>query len=537
MAMVSRRLLLGGVVGATFLGYWSLSLAALGTEAPVPVPLKPQPPKIAEKPLRIVERTAPTIAFMILSPDGKKLAYGAMEPQSGKRNIEITTRLYDIENKKDLGPLKPGTHDDAGDVVFSPDGKTFAVYRGGNDGISLWRWNDRKKFAECEKAEWTGTPTFSPDGKIVAATTSKRLCFWSAETGKRLRVFDSRSMTGFSFAAGGRLLVAEHSSYSDISKKGDPITIRWWAAARLWDGTTGVPLGQVGEETRGCGREVPRVDKLEEVGADVPDYRVSRSPAGAVLILPRLRRNPVVAFLNRQTAISLRDEFTGRELVRAVDGGATFKRAHLSSGGRTLVAFSCYTKGRRTYPTLSIWDVSKFTTDNRVAPLLPQELERLWTELGDTDARTARRAMCILVLLPETAITLIRKHVGPVPRPKPGRITELIVQLDSRKFPIREAAERQLQQLGEQALPSLRAACKEHPSLEAQRRLRRAIKQLESPGPETLRRIRAAALLRQFKNNKSARQALELLAQGAPGTWLTQEARAAFAVTPCAVGS
>jgi len=105
----------------------------------------------------------------------------------------------------------------------------------------------------------------------------------------------------------------------------------------------------------------------------------------------------------------------------------------------------------------------------------------------------------------------------------------LITQLDSRKFKIREAAERELQAFGEQILAALRAAYKDSPSVEAQRRLSQILKKLESPDGGTLRRIRAVAILRHFVGSKSARQTLESLARGAPGTWLTQEAKAVLA--------
>jgi hypothetical protein len=135
----------------------------------------------------------------------------------------------------------------------------------------------------------------------------------------------------------------------------------------------------------------------------------------------------------------------------------------------------------------------------------------------------------MLAQFPDTTIPLVRKHVQPARRPNPGRVAALITQLDSRTFKTREAAEKELQDLGEQALAALRVASQDSLTLEAKRRLCRILKQLETPDAEMRRSIRAVALLRHFASSRSARQVLESISRAAPGQWLTQEAKAALA--------
>jgi hypothetical protein len=167
----------------------------------------------------------------------------------------------------------------------------------------------------------------------------------------------------------------------------------------------------------------------------------------------------------------------------------------------------------------------------RPAKLSDQEVKSLWADLADADAVRAGRAVWTLAAAPAQALPLLRQHLqaaGPV---GPG-IDRLIADLDSDTFAVRQKAMDELAKLGEAAEPAMRQALtKSTSTLEQRRRLKQL---LESPQGETfplsgekLRLHRALEVLGQLDTSE-ARQLLEKLAQGPPGTRRTLEAQAAL---------
>jgi hypothetical protein len=156
----------------------------------------------------------------------------------------------------------------------------------------------------------------------------------------------------------------------------------------------------------------------------------------------------------------------------------------------------------------------------------------LWADLAHRDAAKAYRAMCLLATCPRQTLALIREHIRPVPRLSPAELSRLVARLDADDFADRERAEGELRRLGEQALPALRESVKgRSASLEAQRRIEGLLDALEgrsAPPGETVRALRAVALLEHLSAQAGARELLEGLARGAPDVWSVQEAKAAL---------
>jgi hypothetical protein len=110
----------------------------------------------------------------------------------------------------------------------------------------------------------------------------------------------------------------------------------------------------------------------------------------------------------------------------------------------------------------------------------------------------------------------------------PARLAELLANLDSDDFSLRQQVTHELKRLAELAEEDVRKALEANPSLEMRRRLDDIVANLEAPlpPPERLQSLRALEVLERL-GTPAARQVLERLAQGAPKAWLTREADAA----------
>jgi hypothetical protein len=95
-------------------------------------------------------------------------------------------------------------------------------------------------------------------------------------------------------------------------------------------------------------------------------------------------------------------------------------------------------------------------------------------------------------------------------------------------FPVRSAATKELEDLGDLAAGALRQVLTKNSSVELTRRAE-ALSKLRGPltRGELLRALRVAAILEDIASPE-ARKMLEGLAQGTPEARLTQEARAAL---------
>jgi len=151
--------------------------------------------------------------------------------------------------------------------------------------------------------------------------------------------------------------------------------------------------------------------------------------------------------------------------------------------------------------------------------------------LAGDDSVRAYDAIRRLSVSPHELIAFFRQHLKPVATADEKRIAQLIADLDSDEFAAREKATRELEALGEAAAEPCRTALTGNPSIESRRRLERLLsKQIHDmgqPSAERLRTLRALEVLERARTPE-ARQLLTTLAKGAPGAWLTREAKAAL---------
>ncbi len=195
----------------------------------------------------------------------------------------------------------------------------------------------------------------------------------------------------------------------------------------------------------------------------------------------------------------------------------------LSSNGRR--AFSALADG-----TALVWDLSPAL--RRDEPLARQasekELAVWWTDLAGGDAGRAYAASWRLAEAPEgPAIAFLRAHLRPVRDANEKEVRQLVADLDSDTFAARDKAFKRLEELGDSAVPALRAALKEAPSAEVRSRLERLLSRPQAliDSPEVLRGVRAIGVLERI-GTPAARQVVESLASGVPEARVTQEAKA-----------
>jgi hypothetical protein len=118
----------------------------------------------------------------------------------------------------------------------------------------------------------------------------------------------------------------------------------------------------------------------------------------------------------------------------------------------------------------------------------------------------------------------LKDHLRPVLAPDARLVARLILDLESTDFAVREQAVKDLEKLGEVAVPALRKALADQPPLETRRRIEPIL--AREPAVD-LRSLRAIEVLEHI-GSREAREILRALAGGAPGARLTEEARASL---------
>jgi WD40 repeat protein len=248
--------------------------------------------------------------------------------------------------------------------------------------------------------------------------------------------------------------------------------------------------------------------------------------ASEVLALPTVR-NTRVAFSpdGRVVAISapaqeilLWDLRQGNELrrIKGLDSDVS-SLAFAPDGGRLVSGLFDN--------TLLVWDLSAVRKTKKPGGLDAAGLTRAWADLG-ADARTAFAARGALTDAPEKAVPLLKEHLKPAQPADVQRLRQLLADLDSDRFAVREEARKGLEELGDLATAALRRALAEKPSLEVRRQIEALLEKLHGPvaRPATLR---AVAVLEDIATPE-ARQVLASLAAGAPEARLTQQATASL---------
>jgi hypothetical protein len=227
-----------------------------------------------------------------------------------------------------------------------------------------------------------------------------------------------------------------------------------------------------------------------------------------------------LASADQQNTIRLWSTITGKEYCHFNGHQDQVTALAFAPDGRTLASGSADT-------TVLVWDVAGRMKEKprQEADLKPRELETIWADLAGTDGRRAYRAVHRLAKHPSVAVTFLRAKIRPAP---PAQVDQLIADLDSDQFAVRERARQRLETLDSTIEPALRGALENKPSLEVRRQLRQLLERLhhKAPSAEVLRGLRGLEAL-EYVGTEEARRLLTDLSKGAPGARLTREAQAA----------
>lgn len=397
-------------------------------------------------------------------------------------------RLWDVASRKQL-PNPPKQETVAWAFALAPGGDVLGV--GNEDGtIQLWRVDKGKRLRQL----WhravglrSGCLAFSADGKRLITGGSSGppagaglLLVWDALTGEKLHQFEGHSRPVKCLA-----LALDNKTLASGSFGG---------TIRLWDGDTG--------------REVRN---LKVAGERTVVMSLAWSPDGKT-----------IASGDSRGMVRLWEVATGKERCLPNKHQGPVNSLAFSRDGR-LLATGCEDS------TALIWAVDRLA-EGGTAPtteLTDADLGFLWAELSDDDARTAFRAVWRLAVVPRQALSMFEGRIRPVAKVDTRRIAQLVGELDSESFLVREQAAAQLHKLGEVAEPALRRALTDKPSLELRRRAEDLLRKIQPfAAGEQLRPWRALEALELL--GAPARPLLRALAKGAPEARLTQEAGAAL---------
>jgi WD40 repeat protein len=176
--------------------------------------------------------------------------------------------------------------------------------------------------------------------------------------------------------------------------------------------------------------------------------------------------------------------------------------------------------------TVLIWDTTAVPKRGEAAPaaLTEERLDALWADLADKDAARAYRAIAALVEAPAQSAPFLGKQFAGADAARQAK--QLLADLDSNDFQVRQQATEELGRLGERVRGHLVRALDDRPTPEQRRRIEGLLEKLGPPlaSPDGLRLRRAVEALERM-GTPEARGMLEALADGPAGGALAQEAR------------
>jgi WD40 repeat protein len=500
------------------------------------------------------------LTSLALSADGMRLAFGTRggrirywdvsggpPPAPGDRQAPLVAvavspatravatlereliRLWDPRSGRQTR-LLPAEKEQFHCLAFVPSGRLLvagglARTRDGNRGqLRLWD-------ADTGKPAWTiplaGTAVarlaVAPDGKTLFALDRNRNVFvCEVATGRELRRLhvELTVLDLLALSPDGRTLAA-------AARQGP---------AQIWDLGSGLKLGAVGGGTDRFrtlafspdGRTLAAAADNDEVRLYEVATRKERtrlrgeaqggsgraalafSPDGRVLAAGRVDLSVTVWDTARDAELARlrghRDAISG--LAFTADAGA------LVSGSWDSTAL--------------VWDASGLLKQPRaLKPLSEAALEAAWQALSG-DASAAHPKVWALIRAPDQAVPLLKKRIRPVNAP--GKTPEqMIAELESPRYAVRQQATADLARLGERArLPLMKALAKK-PLLETQRRIEGLLLKLEGAQipPAEVRVLRALEVLEHI-GTPEARRILENVARGERTARITIEARAAL---------
>jgi hypothetical protein len=434
------------------------------------------------------------VAAVAFSPDGKVLASGGRDTMVCLWSPATGKRLHKLEGHERTVLA----------LAFTPDGRHLAS--GSYDGtVRLWDVASGKEVLKIEAhPDAVSCVGFAPDGRTLASGGYDRIVrVWAVDvrsgTAKvlhQLLAGGRTEVTGLAFC-GGRFLATSAAS--------------GWLV--LWD----LSRGEIVEVLR------PPGSAILAVACSADGRTLGLGGLGGEVELFEAASGRLVGVFSAYSG-----EFNRARFSSATGYPGEVRAVALAAGGFIVAAG---TKDGRVH----VWDLAAALQRKQTIPakLEQNDLERLWTALGDADPAVGYRAVAVLSARPEMALRLLKQRLRPASVPDRARIAQLIADLDSRRFGVRQRASAELAEQIEAVESPLREALTRKPPLELRRRIERLLEPLERhvPPPERLRAMRALLAVERA-GTAEARSLLETLSRGGAGGWLTREAKATLARMP-----
>jgi WD40 repeat protein len=407
--------------------------------------------------------------ILAISPGGKAVAWVS---QDGSLHLSESNSGKDISSFTGAKkPLVPA-------ACFSPDGKRLAMWD--HDSIlRLLTLDTGREFYQIHVPERITAASFSFDGEMLATADRKgEFQFWRPATGRGFRKCDGPAVEDGSliFSPDSRTIL----SYSNGAK------------LLLWEVATG------------------RTRWRRWVNAQAAAF----TPDGKRIVIVSDQK------------FFLLDAITGEKLHEWQGHQGLVRCLAISPNGKLLVSGS-------TDSTILVWEMQALRSKLPLAgkKLSETELEDRWADLASPEAACGNLGITALSNAPKQALPLFAKHLRPAADPE--QILQLIADLSSPRFAVRQKAFMELQYLEEAAEGPLRRMLAEQPSLELRRRVEALLQEIDEKPPDLtlLRALRAVEVLERI-GGPDATKLLATLASGAAEARLTREAKATLKRLP-----
>jgi WD40 repeat protein len=483
------------------------------------------------------------VSCLAISPDGPTVATGSWDHG---------LRLWQANTGQEVRRLE-GHENAVLAAAFSPDGKALAS---GDDGgaVRLWDAAGRPRWRWQGRAGAIVTLLFLPKrGELWAGTAGGAVVMLDGRSGKELR----RLRAGGE--GGGRVV---------LSPSGMALAVV--SIEREWGSGDGLTLKRVAADSRLVGVRLQRQPREgdDRPGDGIQVWTATFSPDGRLLassescsalacrgpayhshsvrvwevasgqeILARPLKTSCASLAfspdgrvlacgadptrpNEEKGAVLWDLDTGREAARLKGHDASVHCLSFAPDSKAVVTGSA----DRTALSWRIPSAPRPPAER----LSEQALEGLWADLAG-DAPRAWRAVARLSASPAEVVRFLGERLRPEPGVEANRLKQLVIDLDSARFAVRQRAVVELERLGELAEPALRQTLQGEGSLEYRRRVELLLQKIETPAlvPERMRSLRALVVLERAGCPEAVRL-LQALSQGAPGAQLTNQARAAL---------
>jgi WD40 repeat protein len=455
------------------------------------------------------------LSCIAVSPDARMVAAGG-----DGRPISI----WDVASGRRIVNL-PESSMPAWSLAFAPTAMRLAS-AGRGDAVHIWdvsRYRQEQSF-KGPVGSWDSRTSFSPTGRLLAASHVGIIRLMDPATGKELRTLKGHAgyVLAMAFSPNEKLLLSASHAYSEqkMQKLHDDFSVRVWDVVR-------------GEEMQRFENLYPQQPAFHPDGRMVAFLSQGRMICRDALTgreRPSAKETDITAFAfspdgnwlataHGHGTIRIREQPTRKEVLRFDASPNVINHLTWTTDGKRLIS------GNNDQTAL-VWDLSPPAWNSR-RPTRNQ-FEQAWADLASSDASRAYQAVWTLVEAGGIATELLEDRLQPASAARTEQIRRLIGDLDDDSFAKREAASRQLAQFGAAAEPALADALANHPSPEVRTRIEALLRQSDGAvrpvTPEQMQISRGLIVLERIGNDRSQRL-LQRLAGGAVSAWQTATAK------------